>query len=565
MKKAIIISSLIVIVALLAEAYRENLSIEWQHYQVLYKNHAIRLAKTEQEEKTAKQFKIKMRQIVLPELKRVDRCVICHVAMEDQRMKDMPNPIKLHPGDYLENHDVDKIGCTICHDGQGRAITFQNALAHGHDKYWEKPALLKPFVEANCYRCHHKPLAQTPHYNKGKETFETKGCLGCHRMNEKGGTMGPDLSNLGNASFHVKMPTSENRESLLHKFSNNTNLAYIYEAVKEPHAQPENSKMIDYHFNEEEATDLAVYLKSFLTDIISPHAVVSEKPEFPENTVARGKKIFKKYCSACHNTNGQGIDFLSFGKAGPGILGKDFLRVTDHDQVVRTIQKGRENGQMPSWGSSLEEDELEALMKYINSKRPIALEYDVIRMRKGMVEDGKEVFLENCAVCHMASKNGSLAKPINQNFYLEKVNEKEYYNEVVKGRLAKGMPSYANFSKKDLADLLALFRYWKSGNELYRGKTKLLQGDLQKGQALFEKRCFVCHGRGAKGGFAPEIGAKKFKETVDEGFVKATLATGRGTSIMLPIQHITGARTPEQAAQQIADIMAYLESLYVRK
>ena len=113
MKKTILVSSLIVITVLLAEAYRENLNMDWQQYQKQYKNRLKKLAQTEQEKNVALEYDIKMRQIVLPELNRVDRCVICHVAMEDARMKDMKNPLKQHPGNYVEIHDVDKVGCTL--------------------------------------------------------------------------------------------------------------------------------------------------------------------------------------------------------------------------------------------------------------------------------------------------------------------------------------------------------------------------------------------------------------------------------------------------------------------
>lgn len=36
----------------------------------------------------------------------------------------------------------------------------------------------------------------------GKEIYATKGCSGCHRINGKGGTIGPDLSNEGNIVAH---------------------------------------------------------------------------------------------------------------------------------------------------------------------------------------------------------------------------------------------------------------------------------------------------------------------------------------------------------------------------
>src|SRR3989304_2951102 len=107
MKKTIIISSLVVIAILLAEAVRENAKMDWQKYQKIYKEELIRLAVTPKDKEVAGQYQIKMRQLVLPELNRVDRCVICHLAMEAARSADKANPLKSHPGNYLEHHDVE--------------------------------------------------------------------------------------------------------------------------------------------------------------------------------------------------------------------------------------------------------------------------------------------------------------------------------------------------------------------------------------------------------------------------------------------------------------------------
>ncbi len=349
MKKTILISSLIIIAVLLAEAYRENLNMEWQRYQVIYKGELQRLAKTPKEKALADAYKIKYRQIVLPELNRFDRCVSCHVGIENPMMVNVSQPLKTHPGNYLEVHDLEKVGCTICHDGQGRAVTFEEALAHGHDKYWEKPMLMKPFMEANCSRCHQDTLEQTPHYNRGKKTFEQLACLGCHKLNGQGGVTAPDISNIANASVHVKAPSHKNRERFLKKFNNNINIAYLYESLKEPQGQGQGGDIVmpTYALSESQIIDLVVYLKSLSTDnvahqvLAAPHTaqapqvaekvsakkvaakkvparktaapVVAVSPSDVKATVPTasvkayqgpGKAVFQKTCTPCHTIGG---------------------------------------------------------------------------------------------------------------------------------------------------------------------------------------------------------------------------------------------------------------------
>ncbi|HLD69349.1 MAG TPA: c-type cytochrome, partial [Candidatus Omnitrophota bacterium] len=174
--------------------------MDWQKYQHKYKDELVHRALSEQDRAMAKDYEIKLRQIVVPELKSFDRCITCHVAIEDNRMKDMPNPLKAHPGDYLDTHDMNKVGCTSCHDGQGRAITLEDAHAKSLEKFWEKPLLKKPFTEATCIRCHADSLSQTPTYNLGRQLFQQKACFACHSSGDIGGVKGPALSDIGNAS-----------------------------------------------------------------------------------------------------------------------------------------------------------------------------------------------------------------------------------------------------------------------------------------------------------------------------------------------------------------------------
>ncbi|MFQ5706944.1 MAG: c-type cytochrome [bacterium] len=304
MKLVLYISSAVLLLFTVLYFVEENISAEWRAYQAQY----LRLLAQKQgsdSQGNADLPTIELRQIYLPEMNRVDRCVTCHVAIEDPRFANEDNPLKTHPGDYLEHHDPEKFGCTICHDGQGRAIVWADVLATADGKFWEKPILQPPFIEANCYRCHSDTLAQTPNYNRGKRLFETSGCLGCHQRDGKGGYLAPEYRGLGDASFNLKHPTDSLRTELLAQFNNNRNLAYIYESVRYPTAQPPNSVMLDYGFSHDDAISIAVYLKS----LTLPEPGVTRLPkakELPLTLLEKGQKTFQLYCRACHGENGQG-------------------------------------------------------------------------------------------------------------------------------------------------------------------------------------------------------------------------------------------------------------------
>ncbi|OIO38762.1 MAG: hypothetical protein AUJ71_02285 [Candidatus Omnitrophica bacterium CG1_02_49_16] len=342
MRKIILISSLIIISVLFFEAYRENIGDEWRNYQKQYKEELRKLATNDHEKQLVDGYEIKMRQTVLPELNRVDRCVSCHVGMEDPRMAHAAQPLTTHPGDILENHELDAIGCTVCHDGQGRAMTVKEA--HAADiPFWEKPMLHKPFLRFNCFRCHSaNELPELKMYHEGRKLFLTHGCMGCHKLDSKGGQLGPDLSELADANTHLKYPV---HEDLVHKFHENPNIAYIYESVNEPKAQPAVSAMPEFHFSEDELQALTVFLKS-LSKRAVPSAYLVQKREGHQPEDVQGKGLFQKYCVACHGIDAKGgVQNLNYVKQTVPALNTLAQRMfleepEDANKVAELLEKG---------------------------------------------------------------------------------------------------------------------------------------------------------------------------------------------------------------------------------
>jgi cytochrome c551/c552 len=125
---------------------------------------------------------------------RVDRCQMCHRGIDDPRFAKSPQPIAAHP--KIPSHPFEKFGCTVCHMGQGRATTV--ADAHGKVPFWEEPLLSKPYIQAKCGTCHRGvKLKGAPLVEKGRQLYLQMGCIGCHRIHGVGGTVGPDLTWVG--------------------------------------------------------------------------------------------------------------------------------------------------------------------------------------------------------------------------------------------------------------------------------------------------------------------------------------------------------------------------------
>ncbi len=142
----------------------------------------------------------KILQINVPEANIVDRCESCHMGIREpvkltaasmslkgKKTDDYARAFTSHPEpDLLKIHDVDKFGCSPCHQGNGRATTSVEK-AHGTYEHWLWPLFSSGNREAGCQTCHaadmvvlSNDVGSTVSY--GKYLFRQRGCMGCHRF-----------------------------------------------------------------------------------------------------------------------------------------------------------------------------------------------------------------------------------------------------------------------------------------------------------------------------------------------------------------------------------------------
>lgn len=419
MRVLLLLSGVACLAFMALHAWRENLGAEWISHQERYAETLAARATTETERAAAAAFEVKLRQAVLPEGYATDRCISCHVAIEDPKMTQEQEPLRTHPGEYLNTHPIERFGCTLCHDGQGLAVNVADAAAYSRDRYWEKPLLKAPFREANCYRCHNEVLPETPTYAFGKQIFEGSGCTGCHKVRGRGGNVGPDLSLVGDLSRHLKAPTPAHHD-LVERFDGNESIAYLYESVRWPNAQPAVTKMPEFGFSDEEAIALVVYLKSFVRPATVVGLLPPPREDKPLNDpVERGRVTYAKYCIGCHGAGAAGgvtnenaknpvvpalnglAHRMAFTSAddvdallrilralnGAQLAESDAAKLANWTQIQRAIAETRRviaqglavtavdaNGpeplDMPSWQHLIDEKEIDALIAYLISTAP---------------------------------------------------------------------------------------------------------------------------------------------------------------------------------------------------
>lgn len=349
---------------------------EWKDYQHKFVQEEVKRATTPQQKALAESTPIEVRQILLPELKRVDRCTTCHLAVEDPSYGGYPQPLAYHP--LHEQHSFDKFGCTICHRGQGRATTSLDA--HGDVAHWDQPMLPLRYIQASCGQCHEaadNPAA--PELARGQQVFESGGCRGCHKLNGIGGNIGPELDKVGAR----RSPD------------------WLKKHFLTPSAVTPNSAMPPQKLSEPDLEAIVLFMLS-QTGETAPGYYASMKV-IP--SAGQGQRLFlQKGCIGCHSVGGQG------GKVGPALDDVGLRRAPDWMvQHFRDPQAVTPGTVMPRFGFT--ETEARALTDFLLHLRDqkVAL---TLPSLMSPVERGREVFRKyGCAGCHGPEGKGGVPNP----------------------------------------------------------------------------------------------------------------------------------------------------------
>jgi cytochrome c551/c552 len=144
-----------------------------------------------------KEFDYSIKQININGDQVVDRCETCHLGIRApleltaanfrrprRRPDAMARAFVSHPTkELLTIHTPEKFGCSSCHWGNGRATTSE-VKGHGRHRFWIHSMFRRENMEAGCQQCHtqDRVLDFAPQLTKGKDLFQERGCVGCHRF-----------------------------------------------------------------------------------------------------------------------------------------------------------------------------------------------------------------------------------------------------------------------------------------------------------------------------------------------------------------------------------------------
>jgi cytochrome c2 len=253
-------------------------------------------------------------------------------------MESAPHPYRTHPKEILDKHPLNRYGCTACHGGQGYAVDFDGAHAVAI-QHWEQPLLgaelaqaytvtqSQALMQVNCNTCHRydREIKGADLINYAKKLVAEKGCRSCHKINGRGGTVGPDLTNVGALASE-----QYNYERLSGKAAV---FAWHTAHFKDPKAMSAGTVMPNFGFSSRDAHALTLLVMSWKDTELPPQYIPGFKnvdvptPEEQEKErqMLEGEGAFfvRKGCFICHDVSSLGIESAS--KIGPDLS----IAVTD--------------------------------------------------------------------------------------------------------------------------------------------------------------------------------------------------------------------------------------------
>jgi len=464
---------------------------------------------------------IKQVNVKTPGANMVDRCQSCHIGASNPEATGFEQPIAAHPpivsGVENDPHDFAKIGCTVCHDGNGRALEIHDA--HGEYHGWLAPLLTGEIAQANCNRCHAMEagtLAGADLYEKGRTLFLEKACWGCHTIaGISSSSQAPELTDAGG------------------KFTYD----YLVESMLVPSANIDNSKMptFDWIRDEETVAAIATYLKGQQKDRLrsadsAPLGYIKPASELARITtpsVAAGRSLFagapfegsvaKGGCINCHAIRNSDGD-LAGGVIGPELTwsmrnrGRKYIK----DHIVNARLHVADSI-MPTF-KDYTDAELESLVSFLST-----FDYKL-----DAAADGQKLYDSYCVACHGEDLNGrgkvaTMLDPFPRDFSKHQfvasyeIRFKDSIRDGVKGT---AMPTWKSIlSDEEIDKLIAFIKERSLANAKsfkrmevslpkagdperldYKEKgIALVPGDLDRGYEAFQKFCTSCHGKLANG------------------------------------------------------------------
>ncbi|MCK4724344.1 MAG: c-type cytochrome, partial [Anaerolineales bacterium] len=249
-----------------------------------------------------------------------------------------------------------------------------------------------------------------------------------------------------------------------------------------------------------------------------------------------GQALFQGNCAACH------------GERVPAAVNTESAR--------QTIATGGTHQTMPLWGEVLTEEQLAALVSYtLNAARGTSLEI------------GRELFANNCTVCHgdfgeggpNPARAGDIIAPISTTEYLKTRDDATLRAIIAQGQPNFGMSPFGSSFGGPLDDdevdaIVAYIRSWEANPPVELPPEITYEEVALSSADIFHELCVQCHGPEGEGDIGPSLVSPEFKSRQTKTKLFENINMGHEATAMIGWGEIL-------SADQIQDLVDFIIKL----
>lgn len=202
------------------------------------------------------------------------------------------------------------------------------------------------------------------------------------------------------------------------------------------------------------------------------------------------------------------------------------------------------------------------------------------------IAEGRELYENNCTICHGEDGEGNIGPALNDKNYLKNTSDEMMYNLINSGIPNSGMPTWNQafggaLTNQQVSQIVAFIRHWEenapdrmaeaeavaaaeatTAAEIEANTDKEAEveateaaetGDLANGLVVFNQSCAICHGDEGTGDFGPALNNPELFDEYDDDTITSIIADGTPSGDMPGWSSILNS-------EQIRDIVALLHS-----
>ena len=210
-----------------------------------------------------------------------------------------------------------------------------------------------------------------------------------------------------------------------------------------------------------------------------------------------------------------------------------------------------------------------SLVYWLNEPTRMAAASEGFRLRA--VAQGRELYAENCAMCHGAEGQGvpKIGSTLNSKGLLTAMDDAALHDVIRDGRPNTGMPAFGEehggpLIEHQVNELTAFIRDWESTAPTLPSKPEEERNErIARGVELYTATCAMCHGESGQGGIGRTLNSEEYLTAFDDAYLTEAIASGRPRKGMPTWGKVLSPR-------QIGDLVTFMRdweegsSLYVR-